>query len=237
MRGINKIIFLGLLTLALPLSVMGQFERKVSVYANVGLSGFSKNAANVSSNESNILQGYKASPTIGIAAFYALDGHLSVGGSLRFLWATKSQYSMFANTIGADIKYNIIPISKKVSPYLFFEGNLGFNSLKQANYVGTGNYSNPSGAGSNDTAQVTQQHITYQAVNLKWVPAFGMFFGGGIDIKVKETLNFFVQAGYNTTYIKENHLLKANFQPSTNLSYLNIAVGVKLNLFQKKSFY
>jgi len=229
---------LGLLTLILPLSVMGQFERKVSLYASIGASGFSKNQANVSSNEANVLVGYKAAPTIGLAAFYALDGHLSVGGSLRFLWATKSEYRIYANTIGADIKYNIIPISKKVSPYLFFEANLGFNSLKQANYVTTGNYSNPSGAGSNDTATVTQQHITYQAVNVKWVPAFGMFFGGGIDIKVKETLNFFVQAGYNTTYLKEgNNLLKKSFQPNTNLSYLNIAVGVKLNLFQKKTFY
>ena len=238
MRKLSNIFYLLSLTIICPLSVMGQFERKVSVYASVGVSGFSKNQTNIgNNNEPNVLIGYKASPTVGVAAFYALDGHLSVGGSLRFLWATKSQYRVFANTIGAEIKYNIIPADKKISPYVFFEGNLSFNSVKQANYVETRTYPNSTNAGSNDTAQVTTQHITYQAVNLKFVPAFGMFFGGGVDIKVKETLNFFVQAGYNTTYLKGNNLVKDNFNPNSNLSYLNVSVGVRLNLFQKKSFY
>lgn len=238
MRRIAKFFCMGLvtLTLLLPLSVMGQFERKVSVYAFVGESEFGSNAKN-SSDANNALKGYKFSPTLGAAAFYALDGHLSVGGSLRFLWATKSEYRVFTNSIGADIKYNILPSDKKISPFVFFEANLAFNSVKQASHSSPYYGTDTAGASLGNSASITGTTVSYKGENVWYDPAFGMFFGGGVDIKAKETLNFFVQAGYNTTYLQNAHLIKEAFAANSNLSYLNISVGVRLNLFQKKTFY
>jgi len=214
---------------------MGQFERKVAVYASVGYSGFSQNKKSTNDAQ-NALSDYKSGQTLAVSAFYALDGHLSIGGSLRFLLAEKSYYTIFSNTLGASVKYNIIPSDKRVSPYVFFEGNLGYNSLKQNSHSSTVTVAVP-GADPGSIKYI-QTTTNYQSVSSKFVPSFGIFFGGGADIKVHETLHFFVQAGYNTTYLKNNSTINSHFNnPNSNLSYLNISVGVRLNLFQKKTFY
>gem|GEM_PF-5059266 len=234
MRKLNRFFYLGILIFLLPLSVMGQFERKVSVYANVGASAFSSTKAGTDAN--NALRAYKFSPNIGVAALYALDGHLSIGGSLRFLWGTKSKYTLLSNNLGAIIKYNILPSDKKLSPYVFFEGDLSYSSIKQATHTGSDTSGvTPSDQGASSVT-INSKTITYSGQNVA-VPAFGTFFGGGVDIKAKETLNLFVQVGYNITYLKGIQDIKHYYAANSNLSYLNISVGVRLNLFQKKSFY
>jgi len=221
----------------LPLSVLGQFERKVSVYAFVGGDGFSGNLnRNLTERPQNMFAKYHPAPAVGVAAFYALDGHLSVGGSLKAFLTSKTASRLFQSSIGADIKYNILPSDKKISPYVIGEINLSFNSIKQNNYVE--DITPPNGANSSNTVQITDYKVQYTAFNLIFIPAFGTFFGGGLDVKLKETLHFFGQVGYNSSFIKGNSLLKNVYASNnSNLSFLNISVGVRLNLFQKKTFY
>ena len=79
---------------------------------------------------------------------------------------------------------------------------------------------------------------TYAAYNLYFVPVFGIYTGGGVDIRVRESLNFFVQIGFNECFAKNAKLVKENnLYNASNLSYWNFVVGIKLNLFKKKTFY
>ena len=220
-----------------PFTVMGQFERKVSVYAFVGASGFSGNLSRDSSGlPKNMFGKYNPAPTVGVAAFYALDGHLSVGGSLKLLLTEKTASRLFQSTLGADIKYNILPSDKRISPYILFEGNISFSSIKQNNYVE--DLPVPSSANGSGNVSISDYQVRYTSYNLFFVPAVGTFFAGGVDVRLKESLHVFGQVGYNTTFIKGNSLLKGVYPTNnSNLSYANISVGVRLNLFQKKSFY
>jgi len=47
-----------------------------------------------------------------------------------------------------------------------------------------------------------------------------------------------VQAGFNECFAKNAKLIKANNLSNTsNLGYWNLVVGIRLNLFKKKTFY
>jgi len=219
----------------LPAAVMAQFEKKVSVYIDAGVTASPKSERlNTKGQPTDIFGAYKSGQLVGGAILYSLDDHFSVGGSVRAMRAAKPYYSLLVTSVGGMAKYNILPSGKKISPYVFFEGNLSFVSMGQKNHIS--NYQPPGSTA--DTVPVANIKYTYAAYNLFFVPAFGIYSGGGVDIRLKESLNFFVQAGFNECFAKNAKLIKANNLSNTsNLGYWNLVVGIRLNLFKKKTFY
>lgn len=219
----------------LPMAVMAQFEKKVSIYLDAGAAILPKSERlNAVGLPTNIFGAYKNGITLSGAILYSLNDHFSVGGSVRALRAAKPYYSLLVNSVGAMAKYNILPSAKKISPYVFFEGNLSFVSIGQQNYVS--NFQ--PGSSPNPDAQVSNIKYTYAAYNLYFAPALGIYSGGGVDVRLKESLNFFAQAGFNECFAKNAALIKKNNLSNTsNLNYWNLVVGLRLNLFKKKTFY
>ena len=219
----------------LPVAVMAQFEKKVSIYLDAGAAILPKSERlNAVGQPTNIFGSYKNGFLLGGAILYSLNDHFSVGGSVRALRASKPYYSLLVNSVGAMAKYNILPSAKKISPYVFFEGNLSFVSMGQQNHIANYQPHSPTA----DTVHVANIKYTYAAYNLYFAPAFGIYSGGGLDVRLKESLNFFAQVGFNECFAKNAKLIKQNnLHNNSNLGYWNLVVGIRLNLFKKKTFY
>lgn len=233
---VSKLIGITIL-FVLPIVATAQFERKVSLYVNTGIAVFpgSEKINQQNGQATNIFGAYKPAPMLGGAILYAIDGHFSAGGSIRAMRSVKPYSSILVNSVGGIVKYNIIPSDKKISPYVFFEGNLSFVSIAQKSHNSS---FTPSNQGNSDTIPVSTINTTYTTFNVLFAPTFGIYSGGGVDIQVSEAFNLFVQLGYNECFARNTRLIRDNFSSnSSNLSYWNAAIGVRLNLFKKKTFY
>jgi len=172
--------------------------------------------------------------------FYNVTKNFAVGGRARYLNVSKTNVNVNQLTIGVDGKYNFLPSDKKISPYLVAEANFSLEGVKQTqnNQVAYPNpgYSSPNG--NSVDAPVSQINYYYPSVNVSFIPMLGYSVGGGVDIRLRETVGAFIQIDYSSTFAKNKEIIKKNFPNNTsNFSYALLSVGLKFNLFKSKSLY
>ncbi|HAR19414.1 MAG TPA: hypothetical protein DCR46_02055, partial [Cytophagales bacterium] len=117
-----------LLFVAHCFSAWAQFENKISISAAIGIP-FIKSAGIIQAE--NIYYGYGKIPTLKIGMQYNIKPKFGLGPVIGQLYSTKPNFKLTVSSFGIGAKYNFVPFDKKISPFLYLEGDINYVTISQ----------------------------------------------------------------------------------------------------------
>jgi hypothetical protein len=231
---IRKHIFFLIIVLVSVIGAKAQEQKKVSLNAMMGLSFLPKSEKIAPSGlPKNIFGGYPWSGIAGIGLNYRLGEKIFLFENLIFLHSAKPSFSFSAGTFKTGLKYNILPLNKKISPFIFGSVDVSLlflNRKENSRDYFPDSLSNTIGQGYGATK------ITYneEKLNLSFVPAIGASAGVGIDFKLSHKVSIFLAYSYNTCLASKSASIKENyFYNKSDFTYGMVNAGLTLHLFRK----
>jgi outer membrane protein W len=225
----NRIAFLIAATLLANVS-FAQLENKMTAYVFLGVP-IIKKAGNIQAE--NIYNGYSPLPYLGLGINYNLNARFSIGANLKQLVTKKANYGLTNTNFGIGAKLNIIPMDKKISPFVYAEGNLGYITISQK---ANSSIENPT-VDDPEHVKITQQTRNYPEIKTGY-SCTGAMVGVGLDFTLKLKYGVFVSANYMLTNADKTFTSKNNFAENTSkFQFLMIQTGFRFSFGKSKSLY
>ena len=209
---------------------MAQMENKVTLSASLALPMF-KSAGEIQGE--NIYNGYGMLPSVRVGLQYNLNARFGLGPVLSQVYSSKPNYTLTQTSFGLGLKYNILPSDKKISPFVYVEGDLCYVTIAQkANSV----QENPS-VDDKEHIKLIGQTRNYPEIKTGF-SSLGAIVGIGSDFTVKSKYTLFLAVNYVLTNAASTYTSKNNFEDNTSkLQYLMPQIGIRFSLGKKKSLY
>jgi hypothetical protein len=207
-----------------------QFEHKMTAYVFVGVPFFKK-AGDIQGQ--NIFNGYSPIPALGFGINYNLSTKLSIGANINQLITKKANYTLSNTNVGVGVKYNFVPMDKKISPFVYMEGNMGYLIVSQK---ANSTWEYPVVNDPNHVEFVKQLH-NYPKQNIP-ITYLGAMVGVGLDFTLKLKYGLFVSANYMFTNASNTVTCVQNFEDNTSkFNFIMIQTGLRFSFGKSKSLY
>ncbi len=211
-------------------STFGQFEHKVTATVFTGVPFFKK-AGGIQGE--NIFNGYASIPYLGFGLNYNLNTHFSIGANVKEFVTKKANYSLSNSNLGIGVKYNIVPMDKKISPFVAAEGDVGFMVLGQK---ANSTWEYPEASNDQQVTYVAQLH-NYPKVNTT-ATYVGAILGAGVDFTLKLKYGVFISANYMFTNAQSTSAIVMDFKDNTSkFDFFMIQTGLRFSFGKSKSLY
>lgn len=209
---------------------MAQMENKITLSASLALPMF-KSAGEIQGE--NIYNGYGMLPAVRVGLQYNLNARFGLGPVLSQVYSSKPNYTLTQTSFGIGLKYNILPSDKKISPFVYLEGDVCYVTIAQkANSV----QENPS-VDDKEHIKLIGQTRNYPEIQTGF-SSLGAIVGIGSDFTVKSKYTLFFAINYVLTNAASTYTSKNNFEDNTSkLQYLMPQIGIRFSLGKKKSLY
>ena len=219
-----------ILILIVATNAIAQLENKASISVSFGVP-FIKSAGSIQAE--NIYYGYGKVPVLKVGLQYNINHKLGVGPVVGQFYSTKPNYKLTVTSFGLGVKYNIIPFDKKVSPFIYFEGNLNYVTVSQK---ANSTQENPV-QDDKEQIRIKTQTRNYPEIQTGF-SSLGAIAGVGIDFTLNKKYTVFVGANYYTTNAAKTYTSRNNFEDNTSkLQFLMAQLGLRFSFGQKKSLY
>lgn len=193
----------------------------------------------------DVYSNYRPSAHLTAGLMYNHTSKLSLGADVRaFSLKSRSEMNLNLNTfvVGGYAKYNFIPSSNNISPYVAIGPTFSFTQLKQKESLEEGDFEN---SGDSEDIIISDVTVTNPSFRTPTVPLYGLKLAMGTDFKFSNKLSGFVQVDFDFSSAKNRLKLENFFDASQYENYLNendfvfygLSFGIRYNLFQKTSLY
>ncbi|MFQ3575330.1 MAG: SdrD B-like domain-containing protein [Cytophagales bacterium] len=211
-------------------------ESKIEVKGGLGfvfLPPF-KEKTDQGGNITNIYSGFKPGPALWLGIHYRILDNLSFGGSVYAFATSKQYFKLRYITYSIDLKYNFLPTTEKISPYVLLGFNLANVFMDRNSYTRefvNADTLNPTG---NDVI-INRVNTSYGSLNSAY-PSFGLSPGLGFQFRKSHRLGFFMQYTHFYNFTRNEKVVREGyFYNKSNLQAGMVSGGIIVHLGGDKS--